>query len=163
MTDDSCIHWGTQVDFASGSTCEHGLIHFACKVAFLDGRVPETKAPHGAFGPSSPATASQEDGKVRPLAIRLGGGLLRFLGMCLIVVTGISVLIDALFGFSLSIQTLVTFSVGVGMHFLGRKITPGYVGVGASTGGAVMGVVVVGGFILLILWFFYMFITAMFG
>ena len=123
----------------------------------------ETKAPHGAYGPSSPATASQEDGKVRPLAIRLGGGLLRFLGMCLIVVTGISLLIDAFFGYSLSIQTLVTFSVGVGMHFLGRKITPGYVGVGASTGGAVMGVVVVGGFILLILWFFYMFITAIFG
>ena len=118
----------------------------------------ETKAPHGAYGPSSPATASQEGGEVRPLAIRLGGGFLRFLGMCLIVVTGIALLIGAS-----SSETLVMFSVGVGMHFLGRKITPGKVGVGASAGGGVMGVLVAAGLFLLALWFVYMTIMEIFG
>ena len=95
MTDESCIHCGTQVDFSSGSNCEPGPIHFACKEAFHNGRVPEPETPHDPEAPDSSSTDAQTDAKDYPLSARILGGFLRFFGMLLIVGAAIFWLIGA--------------------------------------------------------------------
>jgi len=144
MTNESCIHCGTQVDFSSGSNCELGPIHFACREAFHNGRVPEPETPHDPEAPDSSSTDAQTDAKDYPLSARILGGFLRFFGMFLIVGAAIFWLIGAGIGHPLPSLPVMMALVGAGMHFAGRKITPGKAGAsaGGAVGGAVLGGVV---------------------
>jgi hypothetical protein len=113
-----------QVDFSSGSTCEHGPIHFACRVAFLDGRVPESESQHDPEDPKSSSTDAQSGVKEYPAYVRFFGFVLRFFGIFLLVLAVIFWLIGEMIGHPLPSLPVVVALVGGAMYLAGRRFAP---------------------------------------
>ena len=78
------------------------------------------------------------------VAKKIFGGIIRFLGMFVIISAASVWVVASSFGLRISEQDALVFitiiAIGALAHYAGRKLFPGASAAGASTGGAVVGI-----------------------
>ena len=84
------------------------------------------------------------------VAKKIFGGIIRFLGMFIIISAASIWAVVSFFGLRISGQDALVFitiiAIGALVHYTGRKLFPGVTAAGASAGGAVVGTIA-GGFV----------------